>query len=95
MISIYEEAHADLAPRLKKLDDSTWNERPTQFLADGQLVFEAVMGHMFWVGLFDAIHHRGQLSVYLRPMGGTVPSIYGPTAEDPAAPVALHGVKHL
>jgi uncharacterized damage-inducible protein DinB len=23
------------------------------------------------------IHHRGQLSVYLRPMGGTVPAIYG------------------
>src|SRR5215207_3960645 len=24
-----------------------------------------------------AIHHRGQLSAYLRPMGGKVPSIYG------------------
>ena len=23
------------------------------------------------------IHHRGQLSTYLRPMGGKVPSIYG------------------
>ena len=29
------------------------------------------------------IHHRGQLSSYLRAMGGKVPSIYGPTAEDP------------
>lgn len=28
-----------------------------------------------------SIHHRGQLSTYLRPMGGTVPSIYGPTAD--------------
>ena len=26
---------------------------------------------------FDAIHHRGQLSTYIRPMGGKVPSIYG------------------
>jgi uncharacterized damage-inducible protein DinB len=26
-------------------------------------------------------HHRGQLSAYLRPMGGKVPSIYGPTAD--------------
>jgi uncharacterized damage-inducible protein DinB len=33
--------------------------------------------------LFDAIHHRGQLSVYIRPMGGRVPSIYGPSADDP------------
>ncbi len=24
-----------------------------------------------------SIHHRGQLSVYIRPMGGTVPAIYG------------------
>jgi len=29
------------------------------------------------------IHHRGQLSTYLRPMGGKVPSIYGPSADDP------------
>ena len=33
-----------------------------------------------------SIHHRGQLSSYLRPMGGKVPSIYGPSAdEDPFA----------
>ena len=28
-------------------------------------------------GLSHSIHHRGQLSTYLRPMGGRVPSIYG------------------
>ncbi len=26
-------------------------------------------------------HHRGQLSTYLRPMGGKVPGIYGPSAD--------------
>ena len=31
------------------------------------------------------IHHRGQLSSYLRPMGAKVPSIYGPSADDPGA----------
>ncbi len=30
-----------------------------------------------------SIHHRGQLSVYLRPMGGKVPSIYGGSADEP------------
>ncbi|HZL66321.1 MAG TPA: DinB family protein, partial [Candidatus Limnocylindrales bacterium] len=34
------------------------------------------------LGLFDAIHHRGQLTVYIRPMGGKVPAIYGPSADD-------------
>lgn len=31
--------------------------------------------------LKHSIHHRGQLSTYLRPMGGHVPSIYGPSAD--------------
>ena len=30
-----------------------------------------------------SIHHRGQLSSYIRPMGGKVPSIYGPSGDDP------------
>lgn len=29
------------------------------------------------------IHHRGQLSAYLRPMGSTVPRIYGGSADEP------------
>jgi uncharacterized damage-inducible protein DinB len=29
------------------------------------------------LGLRHTIHHRGQLSVYLRPAGGKVPAIYG------------------
>jgi uncharacterized damage-inducible protein DinB len=32
-----------------------------------------------------SIHHRGQLSAYLRPMGGRVPSIYGGSADEPIA----------
>ena len=30
-----------------------------------------------------SIHHRGQLSAYLRPMGAKVPSIYGGSADEP------------
>jgi uncharacterized damage-inducible protein DinB len=30
-----------------------------------------------------SVHHRGQLSAYLRPMGGKVPSIYGGSADEP------------
>ena len=36
-----------------------------------------------WFLLFDQIHHRGQFSTYLRIAGGKVPSIYGPTADEP------------
>src|SRR5439155_23140414 len=36
-----------------------------------------------WQMLNDMIHHRGQLSVYLRMAGGKVPSIYGPSKDEP------------
>ena len=29
-----------------------------------------------------SIHHRGQLASYIRPAGGKVPSIYGPSADE-------------
>jgi uncharacterized damage-inducible protein DinB len=29
------------------------------------------------------VHHRGQLSAYLRPMGAKVPAIYGGSADEP------------
>ncbi len=33
------------------------------------------------MALKHSVHHRGQLSTYLRAMGGSVPGIYGPTAD--------------
>jgi uncharacterized damage-inducible protein DinB len=36
------------------------------------------------IGLNHLIHHRGQLSVYLRLLDVPVPSIYGPSADDNA-----------
>ena len=33
------------------------------------------------MALKHSIHHRGQLSSYLRSMGGKVPSIYGPSGD--------------
>jgi uncharacterized damage-inducible protein DinB len=29
------------------------------------------------IGMLHTVHHRGQLSTYLRPMGGKIPAIYG------------------
>ncbi|MBI2956961.1 MAG: DinB family protein [Acidobacteria bacterium] len=85
MMAAYEKAHAELTPRLKKVDDKTWEEKKVQLLVEGQVAFEETLGMMLWVGLFDAVHHRGQLSTYIRPMGGTVPSIYGPSGDDMGA----------
>ncbi|MGE5414276.1 MAG: DinB family protein [Syntrophomonadaceae bacterium] len=67
----------------ERLDDATWAS-PGRFLAAGQVVFEGpIRDHCFWI-LFDGVHHRGQLSTYLRPMGGKVPAIYGPSGDEAA-----------
>ena len=80
MIAAYEKNHAALAERLKRLNDSDW-ERQARFIEEGHLVMEGPQRDIFWILLFDAVHHRGQLSTYIRPMGGKVPSIYGPSAD--------------
>jgi uncharacterized damage-inducible protein DinB len=38
-----------------------------------------------WLTLMNnhAVHHRGQLATYLRPMGSKVPAIYGMSADEP------------
>ena len=58
-------------------------QKKARFLMDGNVAWESSLGDMLFGFLFDAIHHRGQLSSYLRPMGAKVPSIYGPSADDP------------
>ena len=43
------------------------------------------------LGLHHTIHHRGQLSSYLRAMGAKVPSIYGESYDDAQARKAAGG----
>ncbi len=80
-VATFEKNAAEIEKRLDKLDDAAW-DRNAQFLMDGKVVWEAPLGGMLYGFLFDAIHHRGQLSSYLRPMGAKVPSIYGPSADE-------------
>lgn len=81
-IAAYEKNAAALKERLAKVDDAKW-ESPARLKMDGKVMWEAKLGDMLFGFLFDAVHHRGQLSSYLRPMGSKVPSIYGPSADDP------------
>ena len=82
MIDAYKRNAAALGRKLAKLDGAAWAKK-AKFLMDGKVAWEAALGDMLWGFHFDAIHHRGQLSSYIRPMGGKVPSIYGPSADDP------------
>ena len=81
-IAAFEKNASELQARVAALDDAGW-ERKVRLVVEGKVVWETTLGDMLFGFLFDAIHHRGQLSSYLRPMGGKVPSIYGPSADDP------------
>ena len=78
----YERWHKKLVEHLPKVDEATWGKK-IPLLMGGEKVHESTFSGMCWELLFDAVHHRGQLSTYIRPMGGKVPSIYGPSADEP------------
>ena len=79
----YFEKYATLlVEKLQATDDATWNEKIVEFYLNGNKLFAHPMSRMFWMLMFDIIHHRGQLSTYYRQMGVRNPPIYGPTAED-------------
>jgi uncharacterized damage-inducible protein DinB len=78
--SACERSGAAAAERMKNVGDDLW-DAPARFYMNGKVAWETQVSQMAWGYLFDLIHHRGQLSTYIRPMGGKVPSIYGPSAD--------------
>ena len=71
MIQTYAPQHQDLSERVRKAPDEAWTRPQT-----GEAFLRPRLLH-------HAIHHRGQLSVYLRLLDAKVPPVYGPTADHP------------
>jgi uncharacterized damage-inducible protein DinB len=78
--SAYDAAAGEMEKLLSTMDDATW-EKDGRMYYNGKLMKTAPIGETIWDFFLDAVHHRGQLTAYLRPMGGKVPSTYGPTAD--------------
>ncbi len=77
LVAIYEKQSVEMAARWSALPAARW---------DGTLEFfgsQRPASPMAWSFLFDIVHHRGQITTYLRPMGSTVPQIYGPSGDEP------------
>jgi len=89
LVEEFGKAWDTLLSRIEKMDEQTW-DRPGRFVMGGQVRMEMPTSGFLWLFFFDAIHHRGQLSTYIRPMGGKVPSIYGPSGDDPMMLSAAH-----
>jgi uncharacterized damage-inducible protein DinB len=77
LLKWYDENHAKATSQLSQLKGDSL-AAPIDFF--GMFTFPAVTYAGFQCS--HSIHHRGQLSSYLRPMGGKVPSIYGPSADE-------------
>jgi uncharacterized damage-inducible protein DinB len=65
--------------------EARWSALPAERW-EGKLDFfgtERPASPMAWSFLFDIVHHRGQITTYLRPMGSKVPQVYGPSGDEP------------
>ncbi|HEY1810433.1 MAG TPA: DinB family protein [Acidobacteriaceae bacterium] len=81
MLSMFEARYGELTDFVDAYGETGW-ERKAQFYYQGKMVSEQPVGEFLWMIFFDAIHHRGQLTTYLRPMGSKVPAIYGPSGDE-------------
>ncbi len=81
MAAMAEKNFTDLKANLKVISDTDWEDGVAKMVWPGG-EWATTKHDMAWGFLFDAIHHRGQLSTYLRIMGAKVPSIYGGSADE-------------
>lgn len=77
VLAAWDEQNATMARR--------WNDLPVERWEGSLEMFGSTRpaAPMAWSFLFDIVHHRGQITTYLRPMGSTVPQVYGPSADEP------------
>ncbi len=84
--SWYEQRFAKNYEALKKLGGEQLAK-----MVDFRGLFERPAVSFALLGMVHTIHHRGQLSSYLRSMGAKVPSIYGESYDDAQARKAVGG----
>ena len=77
VFATYTRQSEDLVARWESLPAARWEGTLEMF---GR---QRPAAPMAWSFLFDVVHHRGQITTYVRPMGSTVPQIYGPSGDEP------------
>jgi uncharacterized damage-inducible protein DinB len=82
VMSAYRSTTREFLDTLAKTPDSRLRET-IQFFTGPKQLGDFPVSEVLWLMLMDSVHHRGQFSVYLRMTGCKVPSIYGPTADEP------------
>jgi uncharacterized damage-inducible protein DinB len=82
LLAALEKSHQDFRAVIAGASGEELDEKVHFFTAPKTM---GEISRLEWIRflLNDQIHHRGQFSVYLRMAGGKVPSIYGPSGDEP------------
>ncbi len=82
LLNAYENTQKTMVPKVSAMSEADWNSMITVPVGPKQMG-QVRRADMLWMMLMDSVHHRGQFSVYLRLVGAKVPSIYGPSGDEP------------
>lgn len=82
VLSSFEKAHEEFGGRVRATPDDVLF-RTVRFFTGRGTLSDVRRIDLLWFLLSDEIHHRGQFSIYLRLADGKVPSIYGPSGDEP------------
>ena len=77
----YQSKSDELNAVLNSLTDGQWENEDVELTINNSPFITLKRNQMMWFFFFDIIHHRGQLSAYVRPMGGKNPAVYGYSAD--------------
>lgn len=80
---MYEQQHREIASQIRTASPEAFEKTVRVPSGPGSKTEDARVGDLCWMMLMDSINHRGQLVVYLRILDAKVPSIYGPSADEP------------
>jgi len=81
IVAAYEGAHREAFAKVSQFSEEEFNKTVSCLTRGGE--WKMAQPEAFWGNLMDEVHHRGQLTIYLRLAGGKVPSIYGPSGDEP------------
>ncbi|HUL45131.1 MAG TPA: DinB family protein [Bacteroidota bacterium] len=82
IVATYERNHQENVGKIRKMSDNDFNKM-VKFMVAPKTPGDVRSGDTLWMMMMDTIHHRGQFSIYLRMAEGRVPSIYGPSGDEP------------
>jgi uncharacterized damage-inducible protein DinB len=82
LLAALQKAHEEFAEVVRQTSDKKMGET-VKFFTAPRTLGDISRIQLCWFLLSDQIHHRGQFSIYLRMADAKVPSIYGPSGDEP------------